>query len=59
VAYLETAVSVENQYKYISVSKDIGHMRMYPKVSGMAVWSENCEWYSSLLLDAVVSLFCE
>jgi hypothetical protein len=32
---------------------------MYPKVSGVAAWSENCKWYSSLLLGAVVSLFCE
>jgi hypothetical protein len=31
----------------------------YPKVSGLAAWSENCEWYSSLPLDAVVSLFCD
>jgi hypothetical protein len=32
---------------------------VYPKVSGLAAWSENCKWYSSLPLDAVVSLFCE
>jgi len=31
----------------------------YPKVSGLAPWSENCKWYSSLPLGAVVSLFCE
>jgi hypothetical protein len=29
------------------------------KVSGLVVWSENCNWYSSLQLGAVVSLFCE
>jgi len=34
-------------------------MRVYPKVSGLAAWSENCKWYSSLRLSAVVSLFCE
>jgi hypothetical protein len=29
---------------------------VYPKVSGLAVWwSENCKWYSSLPLGAVVS----
>jgi hypothetical protein len=28
--------------------------RVYPKVSGLAAWSENCKWYSSLPLDAVV-----
>jgi hypothetical protein len=33
--------------------------RMYPKISGLAAWSENYEWYSSLPLGAVVSLFCE
>jgi hypothetical protein len=33
--------------------------RAYPKVSGLAAWSENCKWYSSLILGAVVSLFCE
>jgi hypothetical protein len=33
--------------------------RMYPEVSGLAAWSENCKWYSSLPLGVVVSLFCE
>jgi hypothetical protein len=33
--------------------------RLYPEVSGLAAWSDNCQWYSSLPLDAVVSLFCE
>jgi hypothetical protein len=35
------------------------YTRVYPKVSGLAAWSENCKWYSSLPLGAVVSLFCE
>jgi hypothetical protein len=26
---------------------------VYPKVSGLAAWSENCKWYSSLPLGAV------
>jgi hypothetical protein len=30
---------------------------VYPKVSGLAAWSENCKWYSSLPLGTVVSLF--
>jgi hypothetical protein len=34
-------------------------MKVYPKVSGLATWNENCKWYSSLTLGAVVSLFCE
>jgi hypothetical protein len=33
--------------------------RVYSKVSGLAAWSENCKWYSSLPLGAVVLLFCE
>jgi hypothetical protein len=28
-----------------------------PKVSGLAIWSENYKWYSSLPLGAVVSEF--
>jgi len=30
-----------------------------PKVSVLATWREKCKWYSSLLLDALVSLLCE
>jgi hypothetical protein len=33
--------------------------RVYPKVSGLAAWNDNCKWYSSLPLGPVVSLFCE
>jgi hypothetical protein len=33
--------------------------RVYPKLSELAAWSENYKWYSSLPLDATVSLFCE
>jgi hypothetical protein len=29
------------------------------EVSGLAAWTENCRWYSSLPLGAVVSLFCQ
>jgi hypothetical protein len=32
----------------------ITHTRVYPKVSGLAAWSENCKWYRSLPLGAVV-----
>jgi hypothetical protein len=28
------------------------------KISGLAAWSENCKWYRSLPLGAVVSPFC-
>jgi hypothetical protein len=44
-----------SEYRY-TVAR---YTRVYPKVSGLAAWSENCKWYSSLPLDAVVSLFCE
>jgi hypothetical protein len=40
-------------------SIDFSNTRVYPKVCGLAVWNENCKWYSSLSLGAVVSLFCE
>jgi hypothetical protein len=33
------------------------YTRVYPKVLGLATWSENCKWYSSLPIGAVVSLF--
>jgi diadenosine tetraphosphatase ApaH/serine/threonine PP2A family protein phosphatase len=33
--------------------------RVYPKVTGLAAWSENCEWYNYLPLGAFVVLFCE
>jgi hypothetical protein len=29
--------------------------RVYPEVPVLAAWSENCKWYSSLPLRAVVS----
>jgi len=35
------------------------YTRLYQKVSGLAAWNENCKWYSSLPLGAVVSLFSE
>jgi hypothetical protein len=30
--------------------------RMYPKVSGLAFWSENCKWCNSVPLGAVISV---
>jgi hypothetical protein len=33
--------------------------RVYPEVSGLAVWSENYKWYSCLPLGAVIWLFCD
>jgi hypothetical protein len=32
---------------------------VYPKVSGLAAWRENCKWYSSLPLGAVcIAILC-
>jgi hypothetical protein len=45
------------QYKPIFV--DTEDTRVYPKVSGLAAWSENCKWYSCLQLGGFLSLFCE
>jgi hypothetical protein len=41
------------------IQQYLAHTRVYLTVSGLAAWSENCKWYSSLPLCAVVSLFCE
>jgi len=43
----------------VSQSVSQSHTRVYPKVSGLAAWSENCKWWISLPLGAIVSLFCE
>jgi hypothetical protein len=75
LAYLEVFVTpVFRKYCQLYLLKLITHLyakfllfalaeccntRVYPKVSGLATWSENCKWYSSLLLDVVVSLTCE
>jgi hypothetical protein len=39
----------------ITQRKAFTYTRVYPKVSGLAAWSENCKWYSSVPLSAVVS----
>jgi hypothetical protein len=45
---------------YLQVpSSEWVYTKVYPKVSGLAAWNENCKWYSCLLLGTVVSLFCE
>jgi hypothetical protein len=38
---------------------ELHYTRVYPKVSGLVAWSENCKWYSSLPLGAVVVLLRE
>jgi hypothetical protein len=50
--YIEVS-SIHESYGVIT------NTRVYPKVSGLTAWSENCKWNSSLPLDAVVSLFCQ
>jgi hypothetical protein len=34
--------------------------RVYPKVSGLAAWSENCKWYSTLPLKCnCIAILCQ
>jgi hypothetical protein len=49
----------ETDLIYFNRRNRVRYTRVYPKVSGLAAWSENCKWYSSLPLGAVISLFCE
>jgi hypothetical protein len=35
-----------NYYRCIHKNQLLDYTRVYPKVSGLAVWSENCKWYS-------------
>jgi hypothetical protein len=55
--YLTCYTSVELLYIFEQSLQQHLMYYLYPKVSGLAAWSENCKWYSSLPLDAVVSLF--
>jgi hypothetical protein len=48
-----------NSFFIEAVDGQIHYTWVYPKVSGLAAWSENCKWYISLPLGAVASLFCE
>jgi hypothetical protein len=55
--YVHSTNSVNGERGYLLA--DFHNMRVYPKISGLAAWSENCKWYRYLPLGAVVSLFCE
>jgi hypothetical protein len=44
----------EHSAREITAEPDITTTTVYPKVSGLATWNENCKWYSSLPLDAIV-----
>jgi len=55
---LKTPDTARNVHLSHELHKD-ACTRVYPKVSGLAAWSENYKWYSSLALHGVVSLFCE
>jgi hypothetical protein len=50
---VKLGVETDHKHSYII------YTRMYPKISGLAVWSEKCKWYNSLPLGAVVSLLGE
>jgi hypothetical protein len=51
--------SCKKKYTSFPFKHENQHRRVYPKLSGLAACSENCEWYSSLPMSTVVSLFCE
>jgi hypothetical protein len=44
---------------FCSCRRQRRYTRVHLEVSRLSAWSENCKWYSSLPLGAVVSLFCE
>jgi hypothetical protein len=46
--HLNSGIATSNPVQYFT--------RLCPKISGLAARSENCKWYSSLPLGAVVSL---
>jgi hypothetical protein len=54
-------IQKSNRHKVYSVGRFLILMctKVYTKVSGLAAWSEDCKWYSSLPIGAVVSLFCD
>jgi len=47
------------QYFFLRTRHQVSHTyrRVYPEVSGLAAWSENCKWHSCLPPGAIVSLF--
>jgi hypothetical protein len=57
-AMLQNMLSGGTINEWITSADDV-NTKVYLKVSGLAAWSENCKWYSSLPLGALVSLFYE
>jgi hypothetical protein len=49
---------VSGHFTDSAIPTHMSNMKVNPKVSGLAAWSENCKYYSSLPLRAVVSLLC-
>jgi len=43
----------------VRCTAEVSDTRVYLKVSGLATWSENYKWHSSLTLGATIPLFCE
>jgi hypothetical protein len=39
------------------MTHSLRYTKVYPKVSGLAAWSENCKWYSSLPLVQLYRYF--
>jgi hypothetical protein len=55
----ELTLSMLKGLMKLIIIKKAFHMRGYPKVSGLATWSEKGKWHNSLPLGEVVSLHCE
>jgi hypothetical protein len=58
-AFMALCIVTQKDFTVYLYTHTHTHTREYPKVSGLAAWSEYCKWFSSLPLDAVISLFCE
>jgi hypothetical protein len=55
-----SSLTLREEYCLMVFEKDAEeNMKVYQKVSGLAAFSENCKWYSSLPLGAVLSIFYE
>jgi len=47
-----------NSIRCLKYLEDLLSVRVYPKISGLPTWSENCKWHTSLPLSAVISILC-
>jgi hypothetical protein len=59
IYFIEFQFLLDSVYVRARARARVQCTRVYPKVSGLVAWSENCKWQISLSLGAVASLFCE